>query len=314
MTSNLPATLAAATSAYLPADALRLLGDAYELAVDCHRDQLRLSGDPYITHPVAVATILATQRATTELVCAGILHDVNWPAELLCERFGPAVADLVGGFRELEKTHDAEAASDDVLRLKLADRLHNMRTISYVSPAKQTSKSAQTLQILVPVAARLHLTDIGLELSALSSAVLHAPTPGCRRPQSHTTLGIAALLLPQTMRSRWLTEWAGELAMLPTARRRAGFVAGVILAMPAIAWALRKQLPRQRRRGSSTSAVLSGGAVAAAALNTGLNWPTVVVVVAALAVMAAVLFAETDVAARRLQALIKTWRNPRHRR
>jgi hypothetical protein len=314
VTTDLPAPLAAATSSYLPASVLRAIDEAYRLAVECHRDQLRLSGDPYITHPVEVATILALQRAPAELVCAGVLHDVDCPAHQLRERFGSTVADLIEGLRGLEATRNVEAASDDVLRLKLADRLHNMRTISAVPSAKQTLKSAQTLQILVPVAARLHLTDVGLELSALSSAVLHAPNPEDRLPRARHILGIAALLLPQTARARWLTEWVGELAQLPTTRQRAGFVVGVILAMPAISLALRKQTPRARRRRPSTSAVLSGGVVATAALNTGLTWPVAVVAVAALAVVAAVLFAENDMAAQRLRALIKAWRGPRHRR
>lgn len=132
-------------------------------------------------------------------------------------RFGPAVADLLTGLARLEATSDVESSSDEVLQLKLADRLHNMRTIQYVHPDSQRFTSAQTLQTLVPIAARLHLTDAGLELSSLASAVLHSPAPRtARTPTDH----LAALLLPRTTRSRWLTEWAGELAMVPTTPSR----------------------------------------------------------------------------------------------
>src|SRR6185369_2272564 len=132
----------------------------------------------------AVATILAGQRAGKDLVCAGLLHDV--PKGF--ERFGTPVADLVDGLRRLEESCDATSASDEVLRLKLADRLHNLRTIEHLPPARQRLKSAQTLQTLVPVAARLDLADVSRELSALATGVL-------RRPPR--VLAVAALLLPK---------------------------------------------------------------------------------------------------------------------
>lgn len=297
MTTHLPESLAAAVSPDLPADEVRVLEQAYLLAAEVHRGQVRHSGDPYITHPLAVATILAEQRGSTALICAGILHDTACPPS----RFGPAVADLLTGLNRLEATNDLESASDDVLRLKLADRLHNMRTIKYVAPARQRVKSAETLQTLVSVAARLGMTALGLELTALAAAVLHSPTPAPPR-----VLAVATLLLPRNLRSRWLAEWAGELAALPTARSRAGFVGSLITAMPRLAWTLRSTERPQR---SGASAVLSGIAVVVTALNTDFTWPAAVVALAALAVMTAVLFAGDDRAAKRLRALIKAWRD-----
>jgi hypothetical protein len=143
------------------------------------------------------------------------------------------------------------------------------------------------------VAERLDLTDVSRELSALASGVP-------RRPPR--VLAAAAILLPKTVRSRWLAEWTGELAALPTRRDRAGFVAGLTIAMPGLARTLR------RTERSGRNYVLPAGAVAATLLDTGLTWPAAVVAVAALAVLAAVLFAGDGTAAKRLRALIEAWR------
>ncbi|RSD25303.1 HD domain-containing protein [Amycolatopsis eburnea] len=285
---ELPDPLAAAVSAYLPAEDVRFLEGAYRYAAEVHRGQLRKSGDPYLTHPVAVATILARQRGSRDLVCAGLLHDAPVPGP-----FGAPVAALLAGLDRLEATQDLESASDGVLRLKLADRLHNLRTIQHLDPAKRRLKSAETLETLVPIAVRLDLPDVGRELSALASGVLARPP---------RVLAVSALLLPKAARSRWLAEWAGEIATLPTRRRRAGFVAGLAVAMPGLAWTLR----RRGRAGQSTA--LSLGAVAATFLNTGVTWPAAIVAVAALGVLAAVLFARDGAAARRLRELIEAWR------
>ncbi|WP_439382663.1 HD domain-containing protein [Amycolatopsis lexingtonensis] len=285
---ELPGQLAAAVSAYLPAEDVRFLEGAYRFAAEAHRGELRKSGDPYITHPVAVATILAGQRGSRDLVCAGLLHDA--PAS---GGFGAPVAALLAGLRHLEATQDLESASDGVLRLKLADRLHNLRTIRHLDPAKRRVKSAETLQTLVPLAVRLDLPDLGRELADLASGVLGRPP---------RVLAFAALLLPKSARSRWLAEWAGEIATLPTWRRRAGFVAGLTVAMPGLARTLRK--PGQ----GGTSTALSLGAVAATFLNSGITWPTTIVAVAALALLTAVLFARDGAAAQRLRELIEAWR------
>ncbi|MEV6877877.1 HD domain-containing protein [Amycolatopsis sp. NPDC051128] len=287
---TMPDPLAAAVSSYLPAEDVRFLEQAYRFAAESHQGQVRKSGDPYITHPVAVATILAEQRCGKDLVGAGLLHDTAGPVP---ERFGAPIADLVAGLVRLEDSHDIESASDGVLRLKLADRLHNLRTIAHVLPARQRAKSAETLRILVPVAERLDLTDVSRELSALASGVLR------RTPR---VLAAAAILLPKSVRSRWVAEWTGELAALPTRRGRAGFVAGLTIAMPGLARTLR----RTERSGGNY--VLSAGAIAATFLNTGLTWPAAVVAVAALAGLAAVLFAGDGTAAKRLRALIEAWR------
>nr|WP_239071667.1 HD domain-containing protein [Amycolatopsis sp. SID8362] len=286
----MPDPLAAAVSAYLPAEDVRFLEGAYRFAAEVHRGQLRKSGDPYLTHPVAVAAILAGQRGSRDLVCAGLLHDA--PGRIP-ERFGAPVAALLAGLQRLEDTQDLESAPDGVLHLKLADRLHNLRTIQHLDPAKRRVKSAETLATLVPLAVRLDLPDLGRELSALASGVLARPP---------RVLAVSALLLPKSARSRWLAEWAGEIATLPTRRRRAGFVAGLAVAMPGLAWTLR----RRGRAGQSTA--LSLGAVAATFLNTGVTWPAAIVAVAALGVLAAVLFARDGAAAQRLRELIEAWR------
>jgi GTP pyrophosphokinase len=316
VTGNLPDPLAAAVSPALPADDVRVLEEAYLIAAGCHRAQTRKSGEPYITHPVEVAAILARQRAGTDLVCAALLHDTAYPPDRVRERFGPGVADVLAGLARLEAGSDVASASDDVLRLKLADRLHNMRTIEYVSPARQRVKSAETLRTLVPVAARLSLTDVGLELSALASGVRHspAPAPGATRGPSQHALALAAVLLPRAVRARWLAEWAGELAALPTARRRAGFVVSLVVAMPGLSRALRKPGPPARREGTGATAALSGVALVVTALNSDFTWPAAVVAVTALAVLTAVLFTRDDRAATRLRALIRAWRGPRRRR
>ncbi|MFG1645790.1 HD domain-containing protein [Amycolatopsis sp. NPDC049252] len=309
MTGILPDPLAAAVSPSLPTEDVRLLEEAYRFAARCHREQTRKSGDPYLTHPVEVAAILARQGAGTDLVCAALLHDTAYPADRVRERFGPGVADLLTGLARLEDRGDVASASDDVLRLKLADRLHNMRTIEYVAPARQRVKSAETLRTLVQVAARLSLTDVGLELSALASGVLHSPAPAVARGPSQHALAFAAVLLPRAVRARWLAEWAGELAALPTARRRAGFVASLVVAMPGLSRALRRTGPRAQ--GSGATAVLSGIAVVVTALNSDFTWPAAVVAVTALAVLTAVLFTRDDRAAARLHALIRAWRRRR---
>ncbi|MDT7805404.1 MAG: diphosphokinase / guanosine-3,5-bis(diphosphate) 3-diphosphatase, partial [Actinomycetota bacterium] len=135
MTGTLPGPLVAAVSPSLPAEDVRLLEEAYRIAAGCHREQTRMSGDPYVTHPVEVAAIRA------HLVCAALLHDTAHPPDRVHDRFGPGVADILAGLARLKESRDVEAASDEVLRLKLADRLHTMRTIEYVAPARQRVKS-----------------------------------------------------------------------------------------------------------------------------------------------------------------------------
>jgi hypothetical protein len=270
--------------------------------VRCHEGQLRRSGDPFVIHPLQVGEIVAEAGARKEVICAALLHDTSCPSERLHDEFGADVSGLVDGLTRLD-------ADRDVLLLKLADRLHNMRTIQYLETSAQRQKSAQTLDILVPLATRLGVADLGRELSDLASSVLH--------PTLHSTslraLVLAAILLPRTPRSRWLAEWAGELATLPTRRARARFVAPLVLAIPRLAWTLRRpntafqRVPaRARRTGGS---VLTAGACTATILNGSMTWAAAAVGLGALTLAAGVLFARTEDPTRRLRELIKAWRD-----
>jgi guanosine-3',5'-bis(diphosphate) 3'-pyrophosphohydrolase len=161
---------------------LSLLERAYEVAARWHSGQRRRSGDPYITHPLAVAKIVAELGMSQQVVCAALLHDVLEDtsytfAELRAE-FGDEVAALVEGVCDVEKLERlaAEIAAKDhttggppqdteLLALKLADRLHNMRTIRWLAPIRQEAKSRQTLDIFVPLAHQLGMDAIQHEFA-----------------------------------------------------------------------------------------------------------------------------------------------------
>ena len=146
---------------------------AYRKAEECHRGQMRKSGEPYITHPVAVATILAEMGMTTPTLVAALLHDTvedtDYTLEELTADFGEPIANLVDGVTKLDKVRYGAAAQSETLRkmlvamsrdirvllIKLADRIHNARTWRFV-PAKSAAKKAQeTLEIYAPLAHRL---------------------------------------------------------------------------------------------------------------------------------------------------------------
>ncbi len=166
---------------------------AYELAAKMHDGQLRKSGEPYIIHPVEVAKILASLGMDEQTIIAGLLHDVvedtEYTEEQLKEDFGEEVTLLVDGVTKLgnlvfETKEDAQAEnlrkmflamSKDirVLIIKLADRLHNMRTINYMSPAKIAEKSKETLEIYAPLANRLGMFAIKFELEDIALKQLH---------------------------------------------------------------------------------------------------------------------------------------------
>ncbi|MBV9592202.1 MAG: HD domain-containing protein, partial [Actinobacteria bacterium] len=166
----------------------RLLQRGYDVAERCHRGQLRKSGDPYITHPLAVATILAELGMDTTTLVAALLHDTVedtglTTAEIEAE-FGPEVAHLVEGVTKLDKVKFGEAAEAETIRkmviamardprvlvIKLADRLHNMRTLRFLPPAKQERKARETLEVLAPLAHRLGMNTVKWELEDLAFA------------------------------------------------------------------------------------------------------------------------------------------------
>jgi guanosine-3',5'-bis(diphosphate) 3'-pyrophosphohydrolase len=170
---------------------VRLIERAYETAAYWHREQKRRSGDPYITHPLAVATILAELGMNTETICAALLHDTveDTPYTLteLRGEFGEDVAALVDGVTKLDKVKYGESAEAETVRkmvvamsrdirvlvIKLADRLHNMRTLRWLPRDKQERKSRETLEIFAPLAHRLGMNKVKWELEDLAFATLY---------------------------------------------------------------------------------------------------------------------------------------------
>nr|BFE80477.1 hypothetical protein GCM10020093_030780 [Planobispora longispora] len=170
---------------------LRLIERAYEVAAYHHRDQKRKSGDPYITHPLAVATILAELGTDDETLCAALLHDTvedtAYGLDELRTDFGDSIAQLVDGVTKLDKVKFGDAAQAETVRkmvvamsrdirvlvIKLADRLHNMRTMRYLPEHKRQQKSRETLEIFAPLAHRLGMNTIKWELEDLAFAMLY---------------------------------------------------------------------------------------------------------------------------------------------
>ena len=169
---------------------LALLQRAYDVAEEMHRAQRRKSGDPYITHPLAVATILAELGMDTTTLVAALLHDTVEDTEYSIERlrsdFGDEVGHLVDGVTKLDKVQLGSAAEAETIRkmviamardprvlvIKLADRLHNMRTMRFLPPEKQAKKARETLEVLAPLAHRLGMATVKWELEDLAFAIL----------------------------------------------------------------------------------------------------------------------------------------------
>ncbi|MCH8561343.1 MULTISPECIES: RelA/SpoT family protein [unclassified Nesterenkonia] len=168
-----------------------LVQRAFEVANHHHRDQKRKSGDPYITHPVAVATILAELGLTGSTLAAALLHDTvedtEYSLDQLTKEFGEEIALLVDGVTKLDKLKFGDAAQAEtvrkmvlamakdirVLMIKLADRLHNARTWRYVAAESSARKAKETLEIFSPLAHRLGMNTIKWELEDLSFAALY---------------------------------------------------------------------------------------------------------------------------------------------
>ncbi|MBI1377138.1 MAG: RelA/SpoT family protein [Frankiales bacterium] len=176
---------------YHPKADVKILEAAYERAAYLHRDQRRRSGDPYITHPLAVATILAELGMTPPTLAAALLHDTvedtDYSLDALREDFGDEVAALVDGVTKLDKVKYGQATAAETVRkmvvamardirvlvIKLADRLHNMRTLRWMPPEKQEQKARETLEIYAPLAHRLGMNTMKWELEDLSFATLY---------------------------------------------------------------------------------------------------------------------------------------------
>jgi GTP pyrophosphokinase len=170
---------------------LVIIERAYSVAEKAHTGQLRKSGEPYITHPVAVAQILADLGIGSKTVAAALLHDTvedtDYTLAMLQRDFGDEIAMLVDGVTKLDKLKYGDSAQAETVRkmvvamskdirvlvIKLADRLHNARTWGFVESASATRKATETLEIYAPLAHRLGIQTIKWELEDLSFAVLH---------------------------------------------------------------------------------------------------------------------------------------------
>ncbi|MDO5336509.1 MAG: bifunctional (p)ppGpp synthetase/guanosine-3',5'-bis(diphosphate) 3'-pyrophosphohydrolase [Eubacteriales bacterium] len=181
--------LISSVAKYHPSTDISMIQKAYETAREAHKDQKRKSGEPYIIHPLCVAIILADLEMDKETIVAGLLHDSvedTWMTyEEVKKEFGEEVADLVNGVTKigqlsyskdklemqaetLRKMFLAMAKDIRVILIKLADRLHNMRTLKYMRPEKQIEKARETMDIYAPIAMRLGISKIKVELDDLS--------------------------------------------------------------------------------------------------------------------------------------------------
>lgn len=178
---------------YLPDTQVKILEDAYTVAETAHNGQFRSSGEPYIIHPVAVARILAEMRLDYETLAAALLHDViedtETTKEELADQFGETVAELVDGVSKLDKLKfrdKKEAQAENfrkmimatvqdirVILIKLADRTHNMRTLGALRPDKRRRIAKETLEIHAPIAHRLGINNIKVELEELGLEALY---------------------------------------------------------------------------------------------------------------------------------------------
>ncbi len=178
---------------YLDSEAVEQIHQAYRFAAHAHKGQQRQTGDPYITHPLAVAQILAQMRMDKQTILAAILHDVieDTPTEkeVIAEQFGVDVAELVDGVSKLTQINfqnRAEAQAENfrkmllamakdirVILVKLADRLHNMRTLGALVPEKKRRIAQETMEIYVPIAKRLGMHAFRVEFEDLSFAAVH---------------------------------------------------------------------------------------------------------------------------------------------
>ena len=181
--------LRASCATYLDQQALDKIEDAYRFAADCHRDQRRRSGEPYINHPVEVAYILSSDLHMDEdTICAALLHDTVEDTDATCDqlakRYGKTVAELVDGVTKLTQVQVSNMNEKQALNLrkmflamsrdirvviiKLADRLHNMRTLGALPEAKRKFKARETMDVYAPLADRLGISSVKWELEDLA--------------------------------------------------------------------------------------------------------------------------------------------------
>src|SRR3569833_1684502 len=185
--------LLSSVESYLPAEQVVCFCEAAEFGASAHKGQKRLSGEPYIAHPVAAAAILADLRLDADTIVAAILHDViedtPTPKDQLAAKFGADVAELVDAVTKLDQIkfksrEEAQAESFRkmllamvrdlrVILVKLADRMHNMRTIEAMSTPRRRAIARETLEIYAPIAERLRQNNMKLELEDLGFKALY---------------------------------------------------------------------------------------------------------------------------------------------
>ncbi len=210
---------------YHPSTDISLIEKAYHIADEAHKNQVRKSGEPYIIHPLCVAIILAELELDKETIVAGLLHDVvedtvMTEAEIAAE-FGEEVALLVDGVTKLgQLSYDADkvevqaenlrkmflAMAKDirVILIKLADRLHNMRTLKYMTPEKQKEKARETMDIYAPIAQRLGISKVKIELDDLSLKYLE--------PEAYYDL-VEKIALRKSVRDEYVQSLVDEVKM-----------------------------------------------------------------------------------------------------
>lgn len=210
---------------YHPSDDISLIEKAYHVASNAHKDQLRRSGEPYIIHPLCVAIILADLQLDKESIAAGLLHDVVedtiMTEEEIKEEFGEDVALIVDGVTKLEKIKYNEdkiefqadnlrkmllamARDIRVIMVKLADRLHNMRTLQYMLPEKQIEVARETMDIYAPLAQRLGISKLKVELDDLSLKYLE--------PEYYYDL-VKKIAIRKVEREKYVQEIVDEVSM-----------------------------------------------------------------------------------------------------
>ncbi|MDE7044239.1 MAG: HD domain-containing protein, partial [Acetatifactor sp.] len=215
---------------YHPSDDVTMIEKAYNVAKEAHKDQTRKSGEPYIIHPLNVAIILAELELDKETIIAGLLHDVVEDTVMteddLKREFGEDVALLVDGVTKLEKiplssTVDrsdeklemqaenlrkmflAMAKDIRVIMIKLADRLHNMRTLKYKSPESQQRIAKETLEIYCPIAQRLGISRLKTELDDLALKYLE--------PEAYYDL-VEKIALRKSVREKYIQSIVDEVS------------------------------------------------------------------------------------------------------
>ncbi|WUW21135.1 HD domain-containing protein [Streptomyces sp. NBC_01463] len=253
--------VAEAHRAHHPDADLAVLRRAYVLAESSHRGQMRKSGEPYITHPLAVTLILAELGAETTTLTASLLHDTVEDTEVTLdqvrEEFGEEVCYLVDGVTKLEKVDYGAAAEPETFRkmlvatgddvrvmsIKLADRLHNMRTLGVMRPEKQARIAKVTRDVLIPLAERLGVQALKTELEDLVFAILHP------EEYAHTHAVISAA----TAAGDPLTAIAGQVGSV---LREAGIPAEVAVRPRHFVSVHRVRIKRGELRGSDFGRLL----------------------------------------------------------